>query len=370
MTNRYLKTIPMYFVKAGTVLEHKLYGKGVVVNASGLDGIADMQFPDGHTEYACDIKDQVKPEIFEVEAFKCPLTDNEVLAERCACLQDGIKPCIYYKADLMKKESSCTFEDVVREKLISDYKIKASAKTAEEEAIKKNKEIFDKISENLKKASFNDFLDETIKANTDTTLYVKHAKTGAKGKIEKQVADNAVLVNWKNQAPTVCTNTEIVKDTDVDLICKIKKLQEKLKKKFVKPVTDYFKKTTAAKKEPTVTTADILKKIATMSYEDKLNYSGVLHETLASKNLDIDTNSIRLDDTGNAVDYRVVKASNDIVPEEVSLKEAKEMLKDLNCSYDIINVYATLKAHTAISARGYKRTASVSVDEKELENLF
>ena len=83
----------------------------------------------------------------------------------------------------------------------------------------------------------------------DLQRSVIHKVTGKKGKIEKQVADNAVLVNWRNQeeypCKTVVTNTEIAPDHDCKLIDKINKLREKFKK-FVKPINEFFSKKKAS----------------------------------------------------------------------------------------------------------------------------
>ena len=251
MSNRYVKKFLIFDVKAGTEINHELYGVGKVVASYPVEGVADVQFSDGHIEYGFDIKSQVKPEVIETEMFTCPITGDEVLAERCACIKDGINACDYFKVDLKKKESSCIYESEIQ-RIASEKKEEAIKKEAAskkvKDAVKEMKNLLDKL---LKEAKFEDVLGPAPEGITakNKYLYVQHRVTGAKGKVEKAVSDNAVVVNWKNQDPcsTVVTGDELVPDNEAKLWCKIKETQEKLKKKFVKPVSEFFKKKKALK---------------------------------------------------------------------------------------------------------------------------
>ena len=131
MSNKYIKKIAVYNVKTGTEIQHELYGTGKIVSVYPYDGMADVQFSDGHIEYGFDITAHVEPtDTLDIEAFKCPITGEDVLAERCACIKDGIYACDYFKTDLEKKESSCIYESEMqriasenKEKVIKEAKV-------------------------------------------------------------------------------------------------------------------------------------------------------------------------------------------------------------------------------------------------------
>ena len=375
MSNRIIKKIPMYFIKEGSKIEHELYGKGVVIASYPKSGFVDLQFPDGHIETGYDVRDKIIPQIYKVEAFKCPATDAEILAERCACLQDGIKPCPYYKADMEKQASICTYEfemkriasvDVINKETENDSE-------AKENAIKQIKELCDKA---LKAAKFEDVLGSMKEVSAeDLQRSVIHKVTGKKGKIEKQVADNAVLVNWKNQeecpCKTVVTNTEIAPDHDCKLIDKINKLREKFKK-FVKPINEFFnKKKAAVNNTIKVDAEEFLKKASMMTVEQKDRYVKILKAQLNSKGVDIDTNSVVLSDNGEAITYNVVKANNDIFLEELPIKEAQEAVKSLGYEGDVLTIYASLKAQVAPHTDGYLELKAYDIEgDKDLKSLF
>lgn len=377
MTNRYIKKVPYYFVKEGSIIDHELYGKGEVIASYPKDGFVALRFADGHVEHNYDIKDKVMPEVFDVEAFKCPILDTEMLAERCACVQGGLKPCSFYHADLSKKESSCLYASMMNHEKESKLKKQAELKKEEQESIEELKALYDKIGEALKEASFEDVLGNIRVANTD--LAVKHKVTGAHGEIEKQVSDNAVLVNWKNceeaenPCKTVVTNTEIELDADAKLMEKIWQLREKFKKKYVKPITDFFK-TKKASKEETLYKVDankVLKALALKTDAERERFLRDLKAQLNSKGVEVDYNSIALDDNGNAVRFNLVKANNtDIVLEPLPVKEAQAKIEELGYTGDVLKVYASLAGQVHGYKDGYKQVTPDFLDEEELKSLF
>jgi hypothetical protein len=237
--------------------------------------------------------------------------------------------------------------------------------------------LYDKIGEALKEASFEDVLGNIRVANTD--LAVKHKVTGAHGEIEKQVSDNAVLVNWKNceeaenPCKTVVTNTEIEPDADVKLMEKIWQLREKFKKKYVKPITDFFK-TKKASKEETLYKVDankVLKALALKTDAERERFLKDLKAQLNSKGVEVDYNSIALDDNGNAVRFNLVKANNtDIVLEPLPVKEAQAKIEELGYTGDVLKVYASLAGQVHGYKDGYKQVTPDFLDEEELKSLF
>ena len=375
MTNRYIKKVPYYFVKEGSLLNHELYGKGEVVASYPQEGYVDLRFADGHIESGYDIKDQVMPEVFDVEAFKCPVTGAEILAERCACLNDGIKACSYYHADLEKQESSCMYEDMMKHEACEKAERQKALKDAEDKAISDMKALYDEIGENLKKASFEDVLGN-VKAN-NINKAVKHKVTGSHGEIEKQVSDNAVLVNWKNQegclCQTVVTNTEIEPDADAKIMQKICDLREKFKKKFIKPINDFFKSKKAAVEETLykVDAEKVLKALAFKSPEAKAMFLKALQAQLNSVGVEVEPSSITLNDKGEATSFTVIKANNkELFLEELPIKQANEKIKDLGYEGDVLKVYASLKGQSEILNNEKTPIDTMFVDEEELKSLF
>lgn len=374
MSNRLIKKIAMYFVEEGTEIDHELYGKGKVVTSDAVLGYADLQFPDGHIESGCDIKAQVQPKIFEVEAFKCPITDTEVLAERCACIKDGIHACDYYKADMEKQVSACIYEDEMKRIASADIinKETENDSKAKEDAIKEIKELCNKA---LKTAKFEDVLGSMKEVSAeDLQRSVIHKVTGKKGKIEKQVADNAFLVNWKNQeecpVTTVSTNTEIAPDSDCKLIDKINKLREKFKK-FVKPINEFFSKKKASVDTIKVNAEEFLKKASTMTVDQKEKYVKILKAQLNSKGIDVDTNSVVLSDNGEAIVYNVVYSNNEIFSEEIPLNAARDIIKSLGYEGDVLKVYASLKAQVSPHTEGYLTMKAHEIEgDNDLKSLF
>ena len=373
MSNRLMKKIAMYFVEAGTEIDHELYGKGKVVSSDAVLGCADLQFSDGHIESGCDITAQVQPKIFEVEAFKCPITDTEVLAERCACIKDGIHACDYYKADMEKQASECTYEsEMKRVAAVNINKETQNDEEAKENAIKQIKELCDKA---LKAAKFEDVLGSMKEVSAeDLQRSVIHKVTGKKGKIEKQVADNAVLVNWKNQeecpCKTVVTNTEIAPDNDCRLMKKIKDLREKFKK-FVKPINEFFSKKKASANTVKIDAESFLNKASTMTIDQKERYVKILKAQLNSKGIDIDTNSVVLADNGEAIVYNVVYSNNDILAEEIPLNAARDIVKGLGYEGDVLKVYASLKAQVSPHTEGYLTMKAHEIEgDNDLKSLF
>lgn len=355
MSNRYVKKFLIFNVKAGTEINHELYGVGKVVASYPVEGVADVQFSDGHIEYGFDIKSQVKPEVIETEMFTCPITGDEVLAERCACIKDGIHACDYFKTDLEKKESSCIYESEMQ-RIASEKKEEAIKKEAAskkvKDAVKEMKNLLDKL---LKEAKFEDVLGpapEGITAKNEH-LYVQHRITGAKGKVEKAVSDNAVVVNWKNQeegqcpCQTVVTGDELVPDNEAKLWCKIKETQEKLKKKFVKPVSEFFKKKKASVESDLIKIdADkILSKMSVMSDVKKQGYLQALKAQLNSLGIDVEDKSVVIDSNGEIKSYNVIKASNDnLYPEYIINVDSKKVAQKLGYDGDILKIYASLKS--------------------------
>lgn len=376
MSNRFIKEIPMYFIKEGSKIEHELYGKGVVIASYPKSGFVDLQFPDGHIENGYDVKDKIVPQIYKVEAFKCPIMETEILAERCACAKDGIHSCDYFKTDIEKKASTCVYEDEMKRIASVDNinKETQNDEEAKEKAIKEIKELCDKA---LKAAKFEDVLGSMKDVTAEeVNRSVVHKVTGKKGKIEKQVADNAVVVNWKTQeegqcpCKTVVTNTEITPDNDCRLIDKINKLREKFKK-FVKPVNEFFSKKKASVDTIKVNAEEFLKKASTMTIEQKDRYVKILKAQLNSKGVDVDTNSIVLSEDGEAVSYNVVRASDSISLEELPIKEAQDAIKSLGYEGDVLKVYASLKAQVNPHTEGYLDLQAYNIEgDSELKSLF
>lgn len=379
MSNRYIKKVVVYDVKVGTEINHELYGKGQIVSIYPFEGIADVRFSDGHTEYGFDITAQIKPtDVLDIEAFKCPITGEDVLAERCACIKDGIHACDYFKTDLEKKESSCVYESEMQ-RIASEEKeaLKKEAKVSKDklDAVNQIKKLLNKL---LKEAKFEDVLGpapEGINAK-NTYLYVQHRVTGAKGKVEKSVSDNAVVVNWKNQeegqcpCQTVVTGDELAPDNEAKIWCKIKEIQEKLKKKFVKPISDFFKKKASVESDLIkIDTDKILKKMAQLPEEKKLVYLSELRAQLNSLGLDVEPSSIVLTKEGTAKSYNIIKlASNEIFPEyEKDLDSAKISAK-LGYDGDVVKIYASIKGQLS---ENFKEIENVNSSVKEnIEDLF
>lgn len=379
MSNRYIKKVAVYDVKVGTEINHELYGKGQIVSIYPFEGIADVQFSDGHTEYGFDITAQIKPtNVLDIEAFKCPITGEDVLAERCACIKDGIHACDYFKTDLEKKESSCVYESEMQ-KIASEEKeaIKREAKVSKDklDAVNQIKKLLNKL---LKEAKFEDVLGpapEGINAK-NTYLYVQHRVTGAKGKVEKSVSDNAVVVNWKNQeegqcpCQTVVTGDELAPDNEAKIWCKIKEIQEKLKKKFVKPISDFFKKKASAESDLIkIDTDKILKKMAQLPEEKKLVYLSELKAQLNSLGLEVEPSSIVLTKEGTAKSYNIMKlASNEIFPEYEKDLDSVKISAKLGYDGDVVKIYASIKGQLS---ENFKETEIVNSSAKEsIEDLF
>ena len=356
MSNRYIKKVALYNVNEGTNITHELYGIGQVIASYPIEGVADIQFKDGHIEYGFDIKAQVSPEVIEIEAFKCPITGEDVLAERCACIKDGIHSCDYFKTDLEKKESSCIYESEMQRIASEEQeKIKKEAKVSKEkqDAVNEIKKLLNKL---LKEAKFEDVLGpapEGITAKNEH-LYVQHRVTGAKGKVTSPISDNAVVVNWKTQEEaecpcnTVVTGDELVPDNEAKLWCKIKETQEKLKKKFVKPVSEFFKKKKASVDSNLIKIdADkILSKLSAMSDVKKQSYLHALKAQLNSIGIDVEDKSVTLDSNGNAESFNIIKANSDeICPEYISDISRKKVAQKLGYDGDILKIYASLKAY-------------------------
>ena len=382
MSNRYIKKLAVYDVKAGTEISHDLYGTGKIVSIYPYDGIADIQFSDGHMEYGFDITAQIKPtSVLDIEAFKCPITNEEVLAERCACAKDGIYACDYFKTDLEKKESSCIYESEMQ-RIASEEKdkIKREAKVSKEklDAVNEIKKLLNKL---LKEAKFEDVLGpapEGITAKNES-LYVQHRVTGAKGKVEKSVSDNAVVVNWKTQeeakcpCSTVVTGDEIVPDNEAKLWCKIKETQEKLKKKFVKPINDFFKKKKASVESDLIKIdADkIIEKMAKLPEERKLVYLSEIKAHLNKLGFDVEPSSIVLDQNGVAKFYDIVKiATNDIIPEYESKLDSKNISASLGYEGDVLKIYATIKGQLSDNFKKAEEIPNINVSNADLKTLF
>lgn len=372
MSNKFIKDVPVYKVTEGMTINHNLYGKGKVVAAYELSGVADLQFPDGHIEKGYDIKDQIVPQIYKVEAFKCPITDTEILAERCACIKDGVHACDFYKADMEKQASECIYEaEMKRLASVDNLNQETENDTkAKEEAIKQIKELCDKA---LKAAKFEDVLGSMKEVSAeDLQRSVIHKVTGKKGKIEKQVSDNAVLVNWKNgeECPckTVVTNTEIAPDHDCKLIDKINKLREKFKK-FVKPIGEFFTKKKAAVENSIIDLSGIIEDSAFMSFEDKVLIAKQLKSYLRKAGVDVDINSIKLNESG-VYDFQTVKASDDIFKERLPLREAYKLVEPLNFKGDILKVYATLQSQLVTQTCGYNKISVDIEGDQDLKSLF
>lgn len=356
MSNRYIKKISIYNVKEGANISHELYGIGQVIASYPMEGCADIQFKDGHIEYGFDIKAQVSPEVIEIEAFKCPITGEDVLAERCACIKDGIHSCDYFKTDLEKKESSCMYESEMQRIASEEQeKIKKEAKVSKEkqDAVNEIKKLLNKL---LKEAKFEDVLGpapEGITAQNEH-LYVQHRVTGAKGKVTGPISDNAVVVNWKTQeeaecpCSTVVTGDELAPDNEAKLWCKIKETQEKLKKKFVKPISDFFKKKKASVESDLIKIdADkILSKMSVMSDVKKQGYLQALKAQLNSIGIDVEDKSVVLDSNGNAKSFNIIRANNnDVCPECLPNISRKKVAQKLGYDGDILKIYASLKAY-------------------------
>lgn len=378
MSNRYIKKVAVYDVKAGTEINHDLYGKGQVISVYPYDGIADIQFADGHVEYGFDITAQVQPtSVLDIEAFKCPITDTDILAERCACIKDGIHACDYFKVDLEKKESSCIYESEMQ-RIASEEKeaIKREAKVSKDklDAVNQIKKLLNKL---LKEAKFEDVLGPAPEGITaeNKALYVQHKVTGTKGVISNIVASNAVEVTWKNQeeaecpCKTVVTKEEIEKDSDASIWCKIKEVQEKLKKKFVKPINEFFKK--KASVEDTLIKVDaekVLKKMAQLPEERKLVYLSEIKAQLNKIGFDVEPSSIVLDENGIAKSYDVMKlASNDIFPEYEKDLDSIKISAKLGYDGDVVKIYASIKGQLS---ENFKDVESVNNNTDNIDNLF
>lgn len=385
MSNKYIKEVPVFNIKSGTEFMHDLYGIGKVIASYPIEGIVDLQFNDGHIEYGFDIKAQTKPtEILKIEAFKCPITNEDVLAERCACIKDGIHACDYFKTDLEKKESSCIYESEMKRIASEEQEnIKKEAKVSQEkqDAVNEIKKLLNKL---LKEAKFEDVLGPVPEGITakNQHLYVQHRITGAKGKVSKPVSDNAVVVNWKTQEETECpcstvsTGDELVPDNEAKLWCKIKETQEKLKKKFVKPISDFFKKKKASVESDLIKIdADkILSKMSVMSDIKKRSYLQAIKAQLNSIGIDIEDNSIILNDNGIADSFTVINAnSNDIYPEYITNVSRKKVAHKLGYDGDILKIYASLKSQlsTQYSEDGFDNFIETDLSKDDtLKTLF
>ena len=214
-------------------------------------------------------------------------------------------------------------------------------------------------------------------------LYVKHRVTGAKGKVSKPVSDNAVVVNWKTQegasecpCSTVATGDELVPDNEAKLWCKIKETQEKLKKKFVKPVSDFFKKKKASVESNLIKIdADkILSKMSVMSDIKKRSYLQAIKAQLNSIGLDIEDNSIILNDNGVADSFTVISVnSNDIYPEYITNVSRKKVAQKLGYNGDVLKIYASLKGQlsTQYSEDGFENFIETDLSKDDtLKTLF
>lgn len=374
MSNRYIKKVALFNVKPGTEITHELYGVGQVITAYPLDGIADVKFKDGHIEYGFDIKSQVKPtDVLDIEAFKCPITGEDVLAERCACIKDGIHACDYFKTDLEKKESSCVYESEMQRIALEEKEaIKREAKVSKDklDAVNQIKKLLNKL---LKEAKFEDVLGPAPEGITadNTYLYVQHKVTGAKGKVEKSVSDNAVVVNWKNQeegqcpCQTVVTGDELAPDNEAKIWCKIKEIQEKLKKKFVKPISDFFKKKASVESDLIKIDADkILSKLTAMSDVKKQSYLQAIKAQLNSIGVDVEDKSVVLNNNGIAESFSLIKAnSNAIYPEYLNNTSKKSIAQQLGYDGDVLKIYASLKGQLNTQ---YIEDSFENVTEKDL----
>ena len=375
MSNRYIKKVALFNVKPGTEITHELYGVGQVITAYPLDGIADVKFKDGHIEYGFDIKSQVKPtDVLDIEAFKCPITGEDVLAERCACIKDGIHACDYFKTDLEKKESSCVYESEMQRIASEEKEVikrEASNKKAVQEAVKEFRNLLEKL---LKEAKFEDVLGPAPEGITadNKNLYVQHKVTGTKGVISNIVASNAFEVTWKNQEEaecpckkTVVIKEEIEKDSDASIWCKIKEVQEKLKKKFVKPINDFFKKKASVESDLIKIDADkILSKLTAMSDVKKQSYLQAIKAQLNSIGVDVEDKSVILNNNGIAESFSLIKAnSNAIYPEYLDNTSKKSIAQQLGYDGDVLKIYASLKGQLNTQ---YTEDSFENVTEKDL----
>ena len=382
MSNKYIKKIAVYNVKTGTEIQHELYGTGKIVSVYPYDGMADVQFSDGHIEYGFDITAHVEPtDTLDIEAFKCPITGEDVLAERCACIKDGIYACDYFKTDLEKKESSCIYESEMQ-RIASENKEKVikEAKVSKEKQNAVN-EIKKLLNELLKEAKFEDVLGpapEGITAKNEY-LYVQHRVTGAKGKVTGPISDNAVVVNWKTQeeaecpCSTVVTGDELVPDNEAKLWCKIKETQEKLKKKFVKPVSDFFKKKKASVESNLIKidAEKILEKMSKLPQERKAMYLSELKAQINSLGFDVDPNSIVLDQNGVAKFYDIVKlASNELFPDYELAEDSIKISAKLGYDGDVMKIYASVKGQLTENFKEIEEAPNVTIATEDLNNLF
>lgn len=384
MSNRYMKEVPIFDIKAGTEFTHDLYGIGKVVASYPMEGVVDLGFKDGHIEYGFDIKSQTKPtEVLKIEAFKCPITNEDVLAERCACIKDGIHACDYFKTDLEKKESSCIYESEMQRIASEEQEnIKKEAKVSQEKQDAVNG-LRNLITKYLKEAKFEDVLGPVPEGITaeNKALYVQHKVTGTKGVISNIVASNAVEVTWKNQEETECpcktivTKEEIEKDSDASIWCKIKEVQEKLKKKFVKPINEFFKKKASVEDNLIKIDADkILNKLTVMSEVKKQSYLQAIKSQLNSIGIDVEDSSILLDSNGFAKSFSVIKASShEIYPEYVTNISRKKVAQKLGYDGDVLKIYASLKGqlNTVCSEDGFKNFIENDLSkDNNLNTLF
>lgn len=370
MANRYIKKFLIFNAKAGTEVNHELYGIGKVIASYPMDGLADVQFQDGHIEYGFDIKAQINPEVIETEAFNCPITGNEVLAERCACAKGGIHACDYFKVDLEKKESACIYESEMQKIALENKdKLIREAKVSQEKQDAVNG-LRNLITKYLKEAKFEDVLGPAPEGITaeNKALYVQHKVTGTKGVISNIVASNAFEVTWKNQEEvecpckkTVVTKEEIEKDSDASIWCKIKEVQEKLKKKFVKPINEFFKKKASVEDNLIKIDADkILSKLTVMPEVKKQSYLQAVKAQLNSIGVDVEDQSIVLNDKGVAESFNLIKSnSNDIYPEYLNNVSRKSIAQQLGYEGDVLKIYASLKGQL-----------NTSCSENELKNFI
>lgn len=382
MSNKYIKKIAVYNVKTGTEIQHELYGTGKIVSVYPYDGMADVQFSDGHIEYGFDITAHVEPtDTLDIEAFKCPITGEDVLAERCACIKDGIYACDYFKTDLEKKESSCIYESEMqriasenKEKVIKEAKVSKE----KQDAVNEIKKLLNKL---LKEAKFEDVLGpapEGITAKNEH-LYVQHRVTGAKGKVTGPISDNAVVVNWKTQeeaecpCSTVVTGDELAPDNEAKLWCKIKETQEKLKKKFVKPISDFFKKKKASVESNLIKidAEKILEKMSKLPQERKAMYLSELKAQFNSLGFDVDPNSIVLDQNGVAKFYDIVKlASNELFPDYELAEDSMKISAKLGYDGDVMKIYASVKGQLTENFKETEEAPNVTIATEDLNNLF
>ena len=128
---------------------------------------------------------------------------------------------------------------------------------------------------------------------------------------------------------------------------RLKKFLKLLKKKFVKPVSEFFKKKKASVESDLIKIdADkILSKMSVMSDVKKQGYLQALKAQLNSLGIDVEDKSVVIDSNGEIKSYNVIKASNDnLYPEYIINVDSKKVAQKLGYDGDILKIYASLKS--------------------------